>query len=566
MVNWAARELPEFLAAISSSPDERSAIVGALEWTAEALDAEVIAIVRSGRVIAALGYPARRVPNARLIAVAAAGAGRVPVPPADEQEALVVRLDGALQGGHLLLARGDGRSFSREEVNLVRALARVLTLTLRMLRLLQEAHEKDVENHRLIVALSERQDLLERLSRIQRSISHRATVDEVLDAIVSGARELLGDNAAMVRLLDPDDPSCLAVRSWSGMPVDRLGLSERSGLYEGSWGGAVREDAVAIEAWAAVSGGPPRSSMSVPVHDAGRVVGALTVVSLDPDRTYLDPEREALQAFAEHVRLAMTNASTIEAEARERHSALEFDLARKILADLCPGPPVGHPGLDVHAETRAAYTVGGDFFDFEVGGGDELVCVLGDVAGKGIPAALLVAMTRASIRAAARAAHEDGPSAMLARANSELYQDYSRLGLFATIFLACYDPATRRLVTANAGHSPVIYRPAGGRARLVRAKAPPIGVVTDWRTSSSVLRMAEGDLLIAATDGFSESAGVRTGELFGNSRLLRLADRTASHGAAEIAAAFFEVTDEFRGGDGADDDRTLIVIRGAPAG
>src|SRR5437588_562277 len=111
---------------------------------------------------------------------------------------------------------------------------------------------------------------------------------------------------------------------------------------------------------------------------------------------------------------------------RRARVELEFELARSIQADLSPAVPTGHPGVDVHAVSRPAHDVGGDFFDFTWGDDGRLVSMLGDVAGKGIPAALLVAMTRAIIRTSSRAMQGSNPGGVLGRANAELYQDFSQ--------------------------------------------------------------------------------------------------------------------------------------------
>src|ERR1041385_2593596 len=227
--SWAAQQLAEFLAAISASPDDVSAVTRALEWTAETLEAEVAAMVRHGRVVDSVGFPAGQVPVERLVAVVAAGGGRVPIPPGLEGEALVIALDATAttEGGHLLLARAEERSFSREETNLARALARILALTLRMLGLLTISREKEQENARLIAALSERRVLLERLARIQRSISHQVDLPSVLDASVVGARELLRDDVAVLWLVDPADPAHLLAAATAGCPPAGLGLPMR---------------------------------------------------------------------------------------------------------------------------------------------------------------------------------------------------------------------------------------------------------------------------------------------------------------------------------------------------
>jgi sigma-B regulation protein RsbU (phosphoserine phosphatase) len=273
------------------------------------------------------------------------------------------------------------------------------------------------------------------------------------------------------------------------------------------------------------------------------------------------PERRLAAALAAHAGAQLESALLYQERLSRTRLELEFELARTVQAGLTPALPLGYPDIDLFAESRAASEVGGDFFDFALEDRERLVCTFGDVAGKGVPAALLVGMTRSTIRAAARGHPWASLTAVLRRANAQLYRDFSQLGLFATVVLARFESTARRLVVANAGHSPLIYRPAGGRARIVQAEALPIGVLPDWDGLDVELRLEAGDVLIAATDGFSEATDAE-GELFGQDRLLELADRLPDHGAAEMAAELFDATDAFGGSAAVSDDRTLLIIRG----
>jgi sigma-B regulation protein RsbU (phosphoserine phosphatase) len=302
--------------------------------------------------------------------------------------------------------------------------------------------------------------------------------------------------------------------------------------------------------------------VSIPLHDRpSAVLGLLR----DSASGFTAPEQKMMGAIAAYGGAQLEGVLLHQDSLRRTRFELEFELARSIQADLSPALPSGHPGVDVYAESRAAHVVGGDFFDFAVGDDDRLVCLLGDVAGKGIPAALLVAMTRAIMRAASREMAGSAPGIVLKHANADLYQDFSHLGRFATVLLACFEPTTGRVVAANAGHSPVVYRPAEGPARLVHANAVPIGVLPEWDATDSALRLAPGDLLVVATDGFSETEDPRTGELFGYDRLLELVDRVAAQDAAGIGAALFQATDAFSSGAEADDDKTVLILRGSGA-
>jgi sigma-B regulation protein RsbU (phosphoserine phosphatase) len=299
--------------------------------------------------------------------------------------------------------------------------------------------------------------------------------------------------------------------------------------------------------------------VSIPVE--GKTRAALGLVR-PRGETFGAPARRLAAALAAHAGSQLENVLLYQDRLSQARIELEFSLARGVQAGLTPALPDGYPDLDLFAESRPASEVGGDFYDFAVRERQRLVCTLGDVAGKGVSAALLVAMTRSTIRVAARVHPWASPAAVLKRANSDLYSDFSRLGFFATVFLTRFDSAASRLTVANAGHSPVIYRPAGGPARLLDADGLPLGILPEWEGGDSELRLGPGDLLIAATDGFNEAMDDARSELFGLDRLLALADELADRDAAQMASGLFQATDSFAGTDGAADDRTLLILRG----
>ena len=323
--DWAAQQLGEFLAAVTSRQEPRSAGRRGIERAAEALDAEVAALVRGGRLEAVIGYPSGAEPTADVLAVARGGVNALDVPGVGVCHTAAVGLDDA-PGSWLVVARSF-EAFTADELGLLRGMARVLGLSLRNLDTL--AHER-----RLMATLQERQLLLERLSRIQRSISHRAPLQVVLDAITAGAVELIDDSLAALRLVDPDAPTWMTVVSSCGVDAVLLDEVQRSTIDEGVGGQAIREDrlVVVVDYPASQVALPAfrtrglQAAMAAPVHENGRVVGSLIVSSYSPGRRYSISEQEALLAFAEHASLALTDAKTVEAM-REAQRAKDMFLA-----------------------------------------------------------------------------------------------------------------------------------------------------------------------------------------------------------------------------------------------
>jgi signal transduction histidine kinase len=220
-------------------------------------------------------------------------------------------------------------------------MARVLAQTLRMLRALAEERrlrerserERD-ERAALVTLLTERQRLLERLGRIQRSISHRAPLQEVLDAITLGAHELLGDKVCGLRLVDPDDPEHFVLASHCGITDTEIERAYRGPIGQGAGGRAILENrlviiddyAVEANAVAVFQENRMTTAMAAPVHENGRVVGSLVVASYVPGRHYGVLEQEALLSLAQHASLALTDAKTVEAM-REAQRAKDMFLA-----------------------------------------------------------------------------------------------------------------------------------------------------------------------------------------------------------------------------------------------
>jgi diguanylate cyclase (GGDEF)-like protein len=172
----------------------------------------------------------------------------------------------------------------------------------------------------LAVRMLRRQTLLERLSRIQRSIVHRAALQDVLDGIVAGAGELLGDEVSALRLVEPHNPLQMVMAAATGVPGDLLESMRRGTVGEGVGGRAISTGELVVQEnysrWTDGLGAfrdrGLQAAMAAPVHENGAPVGSLTVASFRPGRHYSPTEQEVLLAFAEHASLALTDARNFE--------------------------------------------------------------------------------------------------------------------------------------------------------------------------------------------------------------------------------------------------------------
>lgn len=217
--------------------------------------------------------------------------------------------------------------------------------------------------------------------------------------------------------------------------------------------------------------------------------------------------------------------------------------------------------LEVYACSRPARQVGGDFYTFDKHASGQCALTIGDVSGKGLRAALLMAMMRTIIQVTVHALLQLEPKAIAGKVNEHLYDDFTEVGMFATIFVSCYDPATRQLAYTNAGHSPVIYCPAGDSARFLDADVPMIGVLPMLPTRNTTVPLAPDDVLVMATDGLSEAHNA-DGEMFGYERLLALVEQHRQESAQNIAEALFEAVNGFAGTCEQFDDQTVVIMKG----
>ncbi|GDY31524.1 sensor domain-containing diguanylate cyclase [Gandjariella thermophila] len=330
------QQILELLAVVSSYPDEDSAVQGAVERAAQALEAEVAAVVFADRVAACVGFPVGAVPEADLFAVARRERDRLDVPGAGRCHTVAAGWGGG-HPGHLVLARGDD-PFSVEERNLVRGMARLLELTLTMLRTLQAEHamrersdRQAAENARLLADLRQRQRLLENLFEIQRAISHRRPLGQVLNMITRAAQDLLGDDIVALWLTDGQGADRCTLVAGVGLCED---VTRRRPTVTLADAGAVGESVLAddVVVWSAargpgatlswLTGGRLRASMAAPVHDSGTVTGGLLVGSFQPGRDYAEADVQTLRAFAEHASLALTDANTVDRMYRAFHDSL----------------------------------------------------------------------------------------------------------------------------------------------------------------------------------------------------------------------------------------------------
>ncbi|MBV8445160.1 MAG: sensor domain-containing diguanylate cyclase, partial [Candidatus Dormibacteraeota bacterium] len=322
---WSTHQLSEFLVAVTACTDRNAALGCAVQWAAESVEAEVAAVVSRHVVVDSVGFPRGRAPLTALFAVARGERHTLELRTGELLDAAAVAVDDP--PGHLVVGRTGSGGFSVEELGLLRAMARCLSMTLRIIDVLEsertaraESEARMQENMTLLAMLQERQMLFERLSKIQASISRRAPLPEVLDSIVGGAHELLREEVVALRLLDRDNPGYIHIASSVGLSRAMLAALQRTPVTQGAGGRAIVEDRlVTIQSYqesehaiAEFKKSGITCSMAAPVHENGMPIGSIVVASYDPQRTYSDNERDMLLALAHHASIALNDAKAMD--------------------------------------------------------------------------------------------------------------------------------------------------------------------------------------------------------------------------------------------------------------
>ena len=255
---------------------------------------------------------------------------------------------------------------------------------------------------------------------------------------------------------------------------------------------------------------------------------------------------------------------TQQTAAREKVES-ELRIARQIQTDMLPRtfPPFPErPEFELHAVNLPALRVAGDFYDFFFTPQGLLTAVIADVSGKGVPAALLMAVTRTIVRNLAQAGL--GPAQIAERTNQMLVEDTSG-GMFVTMLLIQYDPASGKLSYVNAGHPPAYRISADDAQSCCGVQSPLLGVDTSGEMGPFEQRemtLAPGESLFLYTDGVTE-ARTRGGHMYGDAALQKALRRHAGLCPRELCREMAEVLEQFQAGHRHDDITLLVLQRSA---
>jgi sigma-B regulation protein RsbU (phosphoserine phosphatase) len=381
-------------------------------------------------------------------------------------------------------------------------------------------------------------DARELLDTVARKISQSLHVDRIAVLLQDGAwyRPALatGYGAPLDFALSADAPAVAQLRN-SRAPV----------VVEEGRAGLERLDA----------------QLLLPLASKKELLGFISLGPKKSEEPYSASDTNLLRTVAAQTGMALENSRLTEAIASEMAQrellSREIEIAREVQQRLFPQTMPEVPALQYAGHCRPARGVGGDYYDFLGLTGGSLGIAIGDVSGKGIPAALLMASLQASVRGQSLTRGKD-VAGLMANVNRLVF-DASQSNRYATFFYAQFEPATRKLVYTNGGHNPpVVLR--GADAIQLDVGGPPVGLFRETSYEQAEMQLQAGDLLLFFTDGISEAENSANDE-WGEEALIATVRACDGVLPAEIIARIMQAADDFAAGAPQHDDMTLVVAR-----
>jgi sigma-B regulation protein RsbU (phosphoserine phosphatase) len=305
------------------------------------------------------------------------------------------------------------------------------------------------------------------------------------------------------------------------------------------------------------------AELLLPMSGRADLLGLIALGPKKSEEPYTPTDLRMLQSVAVQTGLTLEVAELVrtlaDQAAHQERMNREIEIAREVQQRLFPQSIPCIPGVDLAGRCRPALEVGGDYYDLIEMEGGNLGFAIGDVSGKGISAALIMASLRASLRGLIL--DDPGDLARMMQKVSHLVYEVSSSSRYATFFFATLNPRTREFRYVNAGHNPpVLVKQASGVLLRLEDGGPVVGMLPFAIYEAQSVTLDRGDLLIAYTDGISE-AMTADDEEWGESRMLAALPSQPSASAAEILDGIFLAADAFTAGAEQHDDMTLLVMK-----
>lgn len=288
------------------------------------------------------------------------------------------------------------------------------------------------------------------------------------------------------------------------------------------------------------------------------LLGTLTLGRRLSETPFRAAQVNLLQTLADFFAIQIANERYLEERMRTKMVRRELDIAASIQRSLLPTTIPPASPFAIAATCESAREVGGDLYDIIPVGTKGLLLVVCDVMGKGIPAAMLAAIVRSALRSMPH--YFDQPDLLLNAVNRVLYDDFSRVDMFATALVAYLDRRTRTITAASAGHCPLLaVQPDETELCVIEASNVPIGVLEDVTYTAEQIELRPGARVLLYTDGITELMNAQE-EIFEESRLREWLVRNSDQSAKTLREDLLAELSRFQGAEPPNDDQTFIFI------
>ncbi len=302
-----------------------------------------------------------------------------------------------------------------------------------------------------------------------------------------------------------------------------------------------------------------RSVMVLPIIIEDKVEGVISFLNKEDEVFFSEEDFALARSLAEQIAVTLNNFRLYNELLEKQRTERDIELAGEIQRQLLPKEPPRIEGLDIYGFSKPAKGVGGDYFDFLPFEKEKRIgVIMADVAGKGVPAALVMVMIRSIIHTIASG--NVPPGKIITFMNKRLVGEVTQ-ERYATMFYFMVDIPTRYILFTNAGHLPALWLKAeSGEVEQLDTPGFPVGIVSEYQYNYDKRKLNKGDIIFLYTDGISEAKNMKREE-FTTKRIIEILKENYEKSAAEIGEIVKTNIDKFVGEAEQHDDQTLVIIK-----
>ena len=415
-------------------------------------------------------------------------------------------------------------------------------------------------------------DKLRMLLDITKTISRSLDLDEVLNLVMDTLDSLVPYDAAGIYLVRCSQP----LAEWTGAPdetcvfhtqaVRGYDIDDLQELHLKMGEGLIGHVAVTGKPYVSHDVGQDRryinarprtqSEMVAPIVSNNEVIGVFDLESDELD-AYTNDDLEVLMLLASQVAIIIEKVMLHDQLIEKQRLETQLEVARQVQLQLLPARDPQLDGYDISAYNFPTEEVSGDYYDWVRIYDDQIGMVIADVSGKGVPAALLMAFLRASLRAATHIGY--APHISMSKVNYLLWESIER-NQFVTAFYGILDGTNRTLAYSNAGHSPALLMKMDGTVRFEERGGVPLGMFRDSRYYEYFETIEPGEVFVLYTDGVTEAMNPGTEE-YGRDRLVAAVRQCRDQPARDMIDFIHRELIAWTEGQGLGDDVTLFIVK-----